>query len=242
MAAAFDPFMPAFARMIPMLVLAYDAAPSSPEKTRLADPVGELRAWDFRWGRDSVATTLAVSWGEEVVRRCAAADARGGAAAAFACAWAGAPSLGSPLVESLAAAVDRLERDIGTWRVPWGEVNRFQRRTGNVVQVYADDAPSTPVPFTPGVWGSLASFATVTPPGLHRRYGTSGNSFVAVVELTPEGPHAVAVTAGGESGDPRSPHFLDQAERYASGRLRPVYFRPADLAGHVERVYRPGQR
>jgi acyl-homoserine-lactone acylase len=49
------------------------------------------------------------------------------------------------------------------------------------------------------------------------------------------------VTAGGESGNPASPHFNDEAERYASGNLRPVYFWQADLAGHIERSYHPGE-
>jgi acyl-homoserine-lactone acylase len=240
LAAAFDPLMPAFARMVPALVAAYDAAPPSPQKTRLADPIAELRAWDFRWAAGSVATTLAVTWGEEVVRRCAAANKDGGPSAALACALAATAR--PELVDALAAAVDRLEHDFTTWRTPWGELNRFQRRTGDLVQPFADDAPSIPVPFTPGVWGSLASFATVSPPGTRKRYGTSGNSFVAIVELTPDGPHAIAVTAGGESGDPHSPHFLDQAERYTSGGLRPVYFRAAELAGHTEKAYRPGTR
>jgi acyl-homoserine-lactone acylase len=73
-------------------------------------------------------------------------------------------------------------------------------------------------------------------------YGTSGNSFVAVVEFTKIGPRARAVTAGGESGDPASRHFNDQAERYASGDLREVYLTPQQLADRIERTYHPGER
>ena len=40
---------------------------------------------------------------------------------------------------------------------------------------------------------------------------------------------------------PASPHFNDQSALYAAGALRPVYFYPDELAGHVERRYRPGQ-
>ena len=72
-------------------------------------------------------------------------------------------------------------------------------------------------------------------------YGTYGNSFVAVVEFGKDSVRARAVTAGGESGDPRSPHFGDQAERYAGGKLRDVYFYPGQLAGHTERAYHPGE-
>jgi acyl-homoserine lactone acylase PvdQ len=44
------------------------------------------------------------------------------------------------------------------------------------------------------------------------------------------------------SGDVRSPHFGDQVERYASGQLRPVYFRARELEGHTERVVRLERR
>ena len=88
--------------------------------------------------------------------------------------------------------------------------------------------------------GSLASFGASQKPGTKRWYGTYGNSFVAVVEFGPR-VRAHAVTAGGESGHPDSPHFNDEALRYASGDLREVYFYPDQLKGHTERVYRPGE-
>ena len=137
------------------------------------------------------------------------------------------------------AAVAKLEQDFGTWRVAWGEINRFQRLTGDIVHPFSDAGPSIPVGFSSGRWGSLASFGAKAYPGTKRWYGTSGNSFVAVVEFGPR-VRARAVTAGGESGDLASPHFNDQAERYATGNLRPVYFHPDELKGHVVRTYKPG--
>jgi len=142
---------------------------------------------------------------------------------------------------ALLAACDRVTRDFGTWRTPWGEINRFQRLTGDIVQPFSDSAPSIPVPFTSSRWGSLASFGARTYEGTKRMYGTSGNSFVAVVEFGRDSVRAKAVTAGGESGDPRSPHFNDQAERYAGGQLRDVYFYPGQLQHHTERKYHPGE-
>ena len=123
----------------------------------------------------------------------------------------------------------------------WGEVNRFQRNDGAIQQTFSDARPSIPVPFVWSRWGSLASFSARSYPGTRRWYGTNGNSFVAIVEFG-ERTRAWAVSAGGESGDPASPHFNDQAQRYAAGDLRPVYFHEADLEGHVARRYRPGER
>jgi acyl-homoserine-lactone acylase len=127
----------------------------------------------------------------------------------------------------------------GSWKTPWGDINRFQRLSGDIVQPFNDSAPSIPVAFTSAVWGSLASFGARAYPGTRKWYGTSGNSFVAVVEFG-DSVRAKAVTAGGESGHPGSPHFDDEAQRYATGNLRDVYFYRSQLKSHTEREYHPG--
>jgi acyl-homoserine-lactone acylase len=142
-------------------------------------------------------------------------------------------------LQALAAATARLTADFGSWKTPWGEINRFQRITDDIVHPFTDAGPSIPVGFPSARWGSLASFGARTWKGSKKRYGTSGNSFVAVVEFG-DSVHARAVTAGGESGDPASKHFNDEAERYATGNLREVYFYKSQLKGHVEREYHPG--
>jgi acyl-homoserine-lactone acylase len=143
------------------------------------------------------------------------------------------------MLRALAAASSKLQADFGNWRTPWGNINRFQRLTGDIVQPFNDAAPSIPVGFTSGTWGSLASFGARAYPNTKKWYGTSGNSFVAVVEFGPR-VRARAISAGGESGDPKSPHFNDQADRYATGNLREVYFYKDQLALHTKRLYRPG--
>ncbi len=236
--AAYDPYLTAFARLIPTLTAAYDAAPAGdPLKVKLAEPVAALRAWDFKWAATSTETSLAVFWGEALWAKAAPA-----ARAAKMSVWdyMATRSTDAERLAALSEATDRLTADFGTWRTPWGEINRFQRLTGDIVQTFRDDGPSIAVPFTSAQWGSLASFGAKRYPGTKRYYGTSGNSFVAAVEFGPK-VRAVAVSAGGESGDPKSPHFNDQAQRYAAGALRPVYFYPEQLAGRTERTYRPGE-
>ena len=95
--------------------------------------------------------------------------------------------------------------------------------------------------FASARWGSLASFGARAYPGTKKWYGTSGNSFVAVVEFGDQ-VRAKAVTAGGLNSVPGSKHFNDQADRYATGQLRDVYFYRSQLDGHIEREYKPGQR
>ncbi|MFL5494616.1 MAG: penicillin acylase family protein, partial [Gemmatimonadales bacterium] len=237
--AAFDSYLTAFARLVPPLLAAYDAVPGGDSlKTRVAEPIAALRPWDYRWSAGSVPTSLAVYWGDTLATL-VQSDARAAGMTAYD--YMATRATAEQRLEALAAAAGRLTRDFGTWKTPWGEINRFQRLTGDIVQPFSDTGPSIPVPFTSARWGSLASFGARTYPETRRMYGTSGNSFVAVVEFGKDSVRAKAVTAGGESGDPGSPHFGDQAERYAEGWLREVYFYPGQLEGHTERRYHPGR-
>ena len=235
--AAFDSYLPWFAKTVPGLVKAWDdAAGSDPLKTKLKDQIAELRGWDFRWGLNSVPTSLAVFWGEQVWRQNRQAiQASGETPYDFV-----AKLPGEKLLPALASASDRLTADFGTWKTPWGEINRFQRIDDNIDPDFNDSEWSIPVAFTSSMWGSLASFGARQYPNTKKWYGTSGNSFVAVVEFGPK-VRARAVTAGGESGNPLSRHFNDEAERYATGNLREVYYYRSQLQGHTERTYHPGE-
>jgi len=237
--AAYDSEIPGFEPILPALLRAYDQAPAShPLKARLGDQAEVMRGWDYRFSAESVETSLVTYWAEDMVERTAAAARAAGVSTND---YIASRASVNDHLTSLAAASDRLEADFGDWRTPWGEINRFQRLTGDIQQPFNDEEPSIAVGFHSGRWGSLASFGARRYPGTVRRYGTSGNSFVAVVEFG-DRVRALAVTAGGESGDPTSPHFNDQAQRYADGDLRPVYYYPEDIAAHAEETYKPGGR
>jgi acyl-homoserine-lactone acylase len=237
-AAAFDSYLPSFERMLPPLLKAYDALPANDTLTsRVADQVAALRGWDYRWGAASVPTSLAVYWGESVVRRVGREARAAGMSAQTYVAQRASPE---ELLGALASASDTLTADFGTWRTSWGDINRFQRINDSIAPHFDDTQPSIPVPFTSSLWGSLASFGARPYPNTKKWYGTSGNSFVAVVEFG-DSVRARAITAGGESGAPGSPHFNDEATRYAAGDLRDVYFYRSQLTGHTEREYHPGR-
>jgi acyl-homoserine-lactone acylase len=226
-----------FEKPIPCLARAWDdTGTDNPLKAKVAEQIAALRGWDLRWDTASVPTSLAVFWGEDTQKR-VGADARkaGIYMSDYICTKA-PPDL---LLQSLSDASDRLAADFGSWKTPWGNINRFQRLNADIVQPFSDAGPSIPVGFTSAVWGSLASFGARPYPGTKKWYGTSGNSFVAVVEFG-EKVRARAVTAGGESGNPASPHFNDEAQRYSTGDLREVYFYKSQLQGHTKREYHPG--
>ncbi len=238
-AAAYDSYLPEFEIQVPLLLKAHAQAPASnPLKARLADQIALLKDWDYRWSAASVPTSVAIFYGEDLWQRVSPAARKAGINTYD---YMKAKATPQERLESLAAAVDKLQADFGKWQTPWGDINRFQRNDGAIVQKFDDAKPSTPVMFASARWGSLASFGARAYPGTKKWYGTSGNSFVAVIEFG-EQVKAKAVTAGGVNSVPGSKHFNDQADRYATGNLRDVYFYKSQLEGHTERTYKPGEK
>jgi acyl-homoserine-lactone acylase len=222
-ALAFNTQLPLFAALLPALARDYDAlSPADPLKQKLAQPMQELRHWDSRWSTHSIATSLAIFWADALAKQIHSVKQSNLAAA---------PA--NVQLAALAGAVDQLTANFGTWRTRWGDINRFQRLDDSIYVPHFDDGkPSIPVGFVAGTWGSLAAFYAKPYPNTKRWYGNSGNSFVAAVEFGKR-VRAIAVTAGGESGNPQSPHFSDEAQRYATGNLREAYFYPDQLAKHT---------
>lgn len=237
-AAAYDSWLPAFDSLVPPLIKSYDQTPASnPLKAKVAEQIELLRKWDRRWGTSSIETSVATFWADEMAR--GVTEAKRGTQSVDE--YMATRSTAEERLRALAAASDTLAARFGSWKTSWGDINRFQRISPAIVHPFDDSKPSIPVAFTSARWGSLASFGARTPRGQKKMYGTSGNSFVAVVEFG-DSVRAKAVTAGGESGHLGSKHFNDQASRYATGDLREVYFYPSQLIGHTERVYQPGQK
>jgi acyl-homoserine-lactone acylase len=237
-AAAYDSHLTAFDVLLPVLYKAYEAAPVSD----LTAQIALLKAWDHRFSESSTATSLAIFWGQALRRKAAEnqtaltdASNRGLSFDEYMAEYTA--QIG---VTTLSEAKEKLITDFGSAYTPWGEINRFQRLTGDIVQPFDDAAPSIPVGFTSARWGSLAAYGQRTFNGTKRIYGTRGNSFVAVVEFGDK-IKAKAITAGGQSGDPASPHFNDQAALYAAGKLRDVFFYAQDIEKNTERKYHPGQ-
>lgn len=237
-AAAYSTQMPFFEKPIPALVKAWDALPdSNPQKSILAAQIKLLREWNYRWSVDSVETSLAVFWAMTIAPIAAPEASKAGLSLED---YLATKADAKDILHALEAASAKLAADFGKWNTPWGDINRFQRISNEIIHPFDDSKPSIPVGFVSGNFGSLASYASRRNTGTKKIYGSYGNSFVAVVEFG-KTVRAKAVTAGGESGDPTSKHFNDQAERYSTGNLRDVYFYPAQLKGRTTRTYKPGK-
>ena len=118
---------------------------------------------------------------------------------------------------------------------------RKQRLSGDLDASFDDSKPSIPVGLTTARWGHLAAYGMRGQHNVKKIYGTRGNSFVAAMEFG-EKVRAKTILAGGQSSDPNSPHFNDQAEMYANGEFKEVAFYRQDVESRAEETYQPGKR
>jgi acyl-homoserine-lactone acylase len=242
-AAGYDTYLAAFEVLIPALINAFEkTATNSNKYDLLKEPIAILKNWDYRCGENSVATTLAVEWGQRLLPAIYRTQVAEGEeddqvtkTKVFA-AHASAEDLLQPLQET----ITDLQNKFGHWQLPWGEINRFQRISGDIDQQYNDEAPSLPVGFASSTWGMLPSYSSRNFTGTKKRYGVNGNSFICAVEFGKK-VRAKSLLAGGQSGHKESPHFDDQALMYTKGDFKEVLFYKEDVLKHAEKTYHPGE-
>lgn len=233
---AYDPYLPGFEKLISGLIEAYDG--SSNPSAELAEPINTLRQWDYRVSERSVAMSLAHFYGMQYL---ADGDRPKNKSFMEIIDYFGTDSLPEERVNVFMSAVNKLTADFGQWNTPWGNINRLQRLTGDINLPVDDLQPSVPIGLASGRWGALAAFGARSVNDSKRLYGYRGNSFVAVVEFG-EKVKAKSLLAGGQSGDPASPHFYDQAERYAQGKFKDVAYYKDDVVKREVERYQPGKR
>jgi acyl-homoserine-lactone acylase len=235
--AAYDPYLVGFENLVPSLVQAYEI--STEKSADLAAPIKVLKEWGLRFGEESVGTALAIFWAQELMRDLY--ETKGVRLRQLAMIdYMTTEAEPQMKLDALKKAVDKLTADFGTWETAWGEINRFQRVEGAIREPFNDELDSNPIAYTSSMWGALSAFGSRPYPGTKRWYGTSGNSFVAVVEFG-DTVKAKAIVTGGQKSDPASPHFNDQAEMYRKGEFRDVLFYRPDIEAVAQKTNKPGE-
>ncbi|MEQ9375130.1 MAG: acylase [Imperialibacter sp.] len=235
--AAYDPYLVGFENLVPSVVQAYEG--SSEKDADLAAPIKVLKEWDLRFGEESIGTALAIFWAQELMKDLyETKDVRLRQLAMID--YMTTEAEPQMKLEALRKAVEKLTADFGTWETAWGQINRFQRVEGAIREPFNDELASNPIAYTSSMWGALSAFGSRPYTGTKRWYGTSGNSFVAVVEFG-DTVKAKAIVTGGQKSDPASSHFNDQAEMYRKGEFRDVLFYRADIEAVAEKTYKPGE-
>lgn len=234
---AHDPYLPAFKALIPGLIKAYYM--HDDRNPKLQEAIAELADWDFKTSKESVAMTLAHFYGTQYYKEGSYPE---GLIPMERVQYWGSLSPNGEKLRIFETVIDHLITDFGTWKLPWGEVNRYQRLNGDIQQQFDDDKPSLAVGFASGRWGALAAYgARYETEGAKKIYGTRGNSFVAAVEFGDK-VKAKTILAGGQSGNPNSPHFDDQIQKYINVDWKDALYYRGDVLKRAKETYRPGKR
>ena len=243
-AAGYNTYMATFEVLIPALINAHKESSVASDSIyiSLTEPIKILNQWDFHSGEQSIATTLAVEWGEKILPAIWNTKVPGNERADFVEKVKHFAKVTSykELLNPLLEVIIHLKSEFGHWKVNWGDINRFQRISGEIGLKYYDDKNSFPVGYTSTTWGMLPAYTSKYFPGTKKRYGVSGNSFICAVEFGKK-IKAKSLLAGGVSGNPNSPHFRDQALMYARGEFKDVLFYKEEVEKGAERKYHPGE-
>ena len=238
--AGYDTRLAAFEVLVPALINMYETKVVLIDTIYgyLEEVIAVLKKWDYRCGENSVATTVAIVWGEKLlplINKINHTNDQVEKTKYFA-----ANATINELVDPILATIKELQNKFGKWQMPWGEINRFQRISNDIENKFDDARPSFPVGFVSSTWGMLPSYSSRTYPGKKKRYGFNGNSFICAVEFGKR-IKARSLLAGGQSGDVNSNHFFDQGLMYSKGQFKDVLFYKEDVMKHVERKYHPGE-
>ena len=231
---AYDPYLPFAETLTKDIVKAYDNHPQQ----KLSSIIEKFRSWDFKTSKSSIEMTVLRYYMKSYYKLNGNKHRDLGFIGFIEHICKELPDQNH--LDYLENALDMIEADFGSWQTTWGEINRYQRINGDRIQPFNDSLPSIPVGMASSRWGALASFGTRTYLGTKKQYGTYGNSFVAVVEFG-DRVQAKTILAGGQSGDPDSPHFDDQAQMYADEQFKPVAFYREDVLNQSKSVYHPGE-
>ena len=229
-----DPYLPGFEKLVGTFSK-IDSSEFRSQPFELLEPFRMLAKWDLRWSASSVPTTLAIYWAQNL-RQSVAKRIPQKSDQLSVINFLADNTTAQEKVDAFKQTLAELQKDFGTWRMPWGDVNRFQRLNGKIESEFDDSKPSIVVPFTSSSWGSLAAFGSRRYPNTKKMYGSVGNSFIAVVEFGKK-VKAKTVVTGGSSSDPASPHFNDQSQMYCDGKFKDALFYKEDVVKNAERTY-----
>ena len=232
-----DPYLPGFEK----LISSFSKVDSSEFRSRpfeFIEPFRVVKKWDLRWSVSSVPTTLAIYWAQKL-RQNVSARIPAKSDQLSVINFLADQTTDQEKIDAFKETLDDLRKDFGTWKVAWGDVNRFQRLDGKIDAGFDDNKESIGVPFTSSYWGSLAAFGSKRYSNTKKMYGYVGNSFIAVVEFGKR-ITARSVVTGGSSSNSSSPHFNDQSRMYCDGQFKDVLFYKEDLMKHIEKSYKPG--
>ncbi len=205
----------------------------SPLAAKAQPYMDHLLAWDCRSAIDSTPMTICALWYEEMY-------GRGYPVETLKKEYVEKPAA---KFQALVTAAEKLKTYYGDWRVRWGDVSRMQRHANyaDATKIpFSDALPSLPCAGAPGPLGVVFNTYYAPPNGEHKKqYGVVGGSFIGVYEFGDK-VQASTILQFGQSSDPASPHFMDQAELYSKKQFKPAWYEWGDVLAHAKSSCHPG--
>jgi acyl-homoserine lactone acylase PvdQ len=234
-ALGYNKKLTAFDLLLPGFIQSAKTAALAPRTKKAID---YLANWDHVADSNSIATSIAIEWAtkwsalippantEEAATQIVLKYNRMDQEVAF-----------DTKIKLLEATLDQFEKWYGGWEIKWGAMNRFQRVAPG--SNFDDSQPSLAVNQSSSKWGSLPSFESRRYPNTTKRYGYSGNSFVAAVEFGKR-LNAKTIITGGQSRFAESKNFTDQANGFINGDFKTIHYYQEDVLANKKLAYHPG--
>jgi acyl-homoserine lactone acylase PvdQ len=176
------------------------------EAAALRKAVATLLAWNGMMDQESTGATLYRGWRQFARER--NVDENSSPAA---------------LVGVLAEVVAWLVKNYESSEIPYGQLHRFRRGDHSW-------------PVSGGESGGGQTLRAINSK-LEGKvfYGGDGQNWTQLVQFRRGAVRSWSATPYGQSDDPASPHYTDQAEKiFSPGYLKPTWFQPTELEGNIE--------
>jgi len=197
--------------------------------TKMSDPefakaVNDILSWDGRFTRESVAAPVIRFWRLQCDTAIPVADIADNKPLS--------PADQTKLLDLLAAALAEMKAKYGRVRVTWGDINLIGRGGKYFACPGAEFGANNQKTMTETV---MDVGVRENPAGSGKYVGHDGSSSILLSFLHHDGIESYSLVNWGQSSDPNSPHYVDQAQKlYAERKFKPTWFRKEDLMKHVE--------
>jgi len=137
------------------------------------------------------------------------------------------------MLDLLAATIADLQKRYGKWNVAWGEIHKVGRGGKYFPVGGADyDSGDRAANFSETLF-DVKGKEDPKQPG--RYIADNGSMATILMFFHKDGIRSFTCTPWGQSGDPRSPHYMDQGEKlYSKRQMKPTWWSEAELLQHVE--------
>jgi acyl-homoserine-lactone acylase len=221
-ALATDTYLVPAEVIVPLLEKAYVARAKQMADSRFGRAIELIKSWDRRSSKESVAYTLIHFWGTAYSDLFSARRFGRFVSQERKKIEINSPEEQNMALTALKEALDRMEKLFGKTEVPWGEVN---------VVVRAGQFPMD----GDEMYGVLHPDYGVQQENGQIYCNDGWGHLLIVMEGQPK--EVWSLLPYGQSEDPQSSHFNDQAKMHSRGEIKRFWLTPEEILNHSESIW-----